>query len=61
MDDVKDEISQVLKQNTIYSWKCTVRSRKYAFGLDEVPVETNYLKIQYSFEGKDGDKLVKVC
>ncbi|KAI8332384.1 hypothetical protein BC941DRAFT_402492 [Chlamydoabsidia padenii] len=50
MDDVKQEITLLLERHNIYDYTCTIRSRKYAFGLDDIPPEADYLKIQYSFE-----------
>ncbi|KAI8097000.1 uncharacterized protein BX664DRAFT_275449 [Halteromyces radiatus] len=50
ISDVQNEFAQVLERYNIRDWKCKIRERKYAFGLENVPTTANYLKIQYSFQ-----------
>ncbi|CAO3592284.1 unnamed protein product [Absidia cylindrospora] len=50
MDDVKDELTQLFYRHHIRDWTCSIRKRKYAFELEDVPAESDYLKIQYSFK-----------
>lgn len=51
MDDVINEFTETLQRHKIQHWKSSIVKRKYAFELKDIPKESTYLKIQYSFEG----------
>ncbi|CAO3612530.1 unnamed protein product [Cunninghamella echinulata] len=50
MDDVLNEFTETLQRHKIQHWKSSIVKRKYAFELKDIPKESTYLKIQYSFE-----------
>ncbi|KAI9308481.1 hypothetical protein BJ944DRAFT_101122 [Cunninghamella echinulata] len=50
MDDVINEFTETLQRYKIQHWKSSIVKRKYAFELKDIPKESTYLKIQYSFE-----------
>lgn len=51
MDDVISEFTDILKRHKIQNWKSSIVKRKYAFEIKDIPKESTYLKIQYSYEG----------
>lgn len=52
LDDVKRELEELLEKKRITNWKMEVCTRKYAFELPDIPKETQYIKLNYSFRGK---------
>ncbi|KAG1460436.1 hypothetical protein G6F56_005949 [Rhizopus delemar] len=50
ISDVKDEIQTIFASENIKSWEAQVCTRKYVFGLPNIPPEAEYLKINYSYE-----------
>ncbi|CAO3664087.1 unnamed protein product [Rhizopus stolonifer] len=50
ISDVKDEIQTIFASENIKSWEAQVCTRKYVFGLPNIPSEAEYLKINYSYE-----------
>jgi hypothetical protein len=49
MDDVKDEMTEVLKRRNISSWEFKTCTKKYAFGVVDVPNVAEYLVIEYTY------------
>ncbi|CAG8497514.1 9446_t:CDS:10, partial [Ambispora gerdemannii] len=49
MNDVKVELEKILQSYRITTWASKEVSRKYCFELADVPSNTNYLKVIYSF------------
>lgn len=52
ISDVRKEIQELFLSKNIKSWNAEICTRKYTFGLSNVPFETEYLKINYSYKGK---------
>lgn len=52
MADVHGEISELCSRHKIHQWASKPVTRKYAFELPNVPMETDYLKMVYSYERK---------
>ncbi|KAG0799004.1 hypothetical protein G6F22_003661 [Rhizopus arrhizus] len=50
MSDVRKEIQELFLSKNIKSWNAEICTRKYTFGLANVPFETEYLKINYSYK-----------
>jgi DNA polymerase alpha subunit A len=53
LKDVRQEIETILERKGIRQWAMTECQRQYAFGLPDVPSEATYLKLNYSFTGKN--------
>jgi DNA polymerase alpha subunit A len=51
MKDVSDSFDQVQKKAGIKGWKAKFVKRKYAFEEADVPKESSWLKVIYSFDG----------
>ncbi|KAI8876236.1 ribonuclease H-like protein [Backusella circina FSU 941] len=49
MDDVKVEISEILKKRNILGWEFKVTTKKYAFGIADVPSTAEYLVVEYGY------------
>lgn len=52
MTDVHEEISSVCARHNITKFLAKPVTRKYAFELPDVPRESEYLKLHYSYECK---------
>ncbi|CAO3623047.1 unnamed protein product [Cunninghamella blakesleeana] len=50
MDEVINEFTNILNRHKILNWKSSIVKRKYAFDKKDIPKESTYLKIQYSYE-----------
>ena len=51
MKDVSDSFDQVQKKAGIKGWKAKFVKRKYALEEADVPKESPWLKVIYSFDG----------
>ncbi|KAI7889423.1 uncharacterized protein EV154DRAFT_423945 [Mucor mucedo] len=49
LEDVQIELAQLLASKNIKTYKTEVCTRKYAFELTDVPKETQYIKLTYSY------------
>jgi hypothetical protein len=49
-DEVYDDFSNVLSKHGVTDWGGKFVTRKYAFELQDVPRETEYLKAVYNFD-----------
>ncbi|CAG8551442.1 12204_t:CDS:10 [Ambispora leptoticha] len=49
MNDIKIELQKILQRYKITTWASKVVSRKYCFEMADVPSDTNYLKVVYSY------------
>lgn len=52
MADVHQEVSKLMRRSEIDKFKAKGSIRKYAFNLPEIPEESEYLKVLYSYKGK---------
>jgi DNA polymerase alpha subunit A len=52
MADVYSEISDLCSKHRITKFASKEVTRKYAFELQDVPAEANYLKVLYDYERK---------
>ncbi|EEB06508.2 DNA polymerase alpha catalytic subunit [Schizosaccharomyces japonicus yFS275] len=50
LDEVQAEVSALFSKSGIHEWKCKVDRFKYAFELPDVPAETEYLHVLYSYK-----------
>ncbi|KAI9268736.1 hypothetical protein BY458DRAFT_511383 [Sporodiniella umbellata] len=48
--DVIEEIESILTSKNIRVWETNICTRKYVFGLPDVPFETQYIKVNYSYK-----------
>ena len=53
MSAVHEEIQQLMDRHRINKWASKIVNRKYAFELEDVPADSQYLKIVYSFQCKN--------
>jgi DNA polymerase alpha subunit A len=51
MQDVHAEFDAIRTKYSIGKWLAKPVTRKYAFELPDVPAETEYLKVLYSYSG----------
>lgn len=56
MADVYSEISDLFSKHHITKFASKEVTRKYAFELQDVPAESNYLKVLYDYERKEENK-----
>lgn len=50
MEDVYQEVDAIRSKHKVTTWAAKPVSRKYAFELEDVPAESDYLKVVYSFQ-----------
>jgi DNA polymerase alpha subunit A len=53
LKDVRQEIETILERKGIRNWTMTECQRQYASGLPDVPPKATYIKLNYSFTGKN--------
>ncbi|ODV90674.1 hypothetical protein CANCADRAFT_50974 [Tortispora caseinolytica NRRL Y-17796] len=49
MSDVEEEVKEICQRNKITNFGRKVCHKRYAFGLEDVPAESEYLNVRYSY------------
>lgn len=52
LDDVQEELKEKMKHKDIKYYTMEVVTKKYTFDLPDVPEETEYIRLRYSYNGK---------